>query len=562
MAAFVALIGLAVGAQEIDQAGFKKWWKLPERQRMPVIAHDGSDGVVRVANIIWTVRDVWPPNRTTDMVLPFRRQMEISDKYEIPRTIVFSWDTLENPTLMGIAREHASFKTTYGVWYELYEPMVKAIGREWSPKDPEHKGWEWDWHIDPGLPMAYSQSDREKLADLMMEKFKGVFGYYPKVVAAWMLDSYSVDYLQRKYAVEAFLHCREQDCIDSYGLRGGYFCGAYYPSKKNILSAAVEMENAIPAPTFRMYTTCPIYTYGRMYEEFARVGWCGTLEPVWITGYSPICANWFLDMFFEQKGLLNFSHIITGQENNWGWSAESNGVENVCREISRRWRQGEFELETLDETARKFKARFPKGNVPQTQICLEDWTGLGRQSVWYNCRFGRVNVFKDGNRVILRDFHLMDDAYAEKYYEKPCTRWNAEYFTLPVFDSYMYGDRDTSFGRRENEGAPILSGNYTNIVVAAQGTDWIRLAAQRADGSEATITLGEGTVEISGASLEYHQATKPPDAFSWKQKGEGLSFDYEGFGYSVKVSGCFSDVTKTSWKLAPKNGTILFDYRK
>ena len=418
-------------------------------------------------------------------------------------------------------------------------------------------GWTWDWHVNPGHSMAYTQAERKRLADVTMRRFKEVFGEYPKIVAAWMLDGWTIEYMRRAYGTDAFAICREQDSIDAYGYRGGYFGGAYYPSRVNHLSAAVDFANAVDVPVFRMYTTCPIYTYGFSQAEFSRKGWCGTFEPVWLTGYHPEVVNCEMDMHYETQGLLNFSGLVTGQENvPWNWGRQAAGVENVCRELARRWKLGEFEVETMDESARKFRRLFPSGNPPVTQICPEDWAGLGHQTFWYNCRNYRLNVHRAGSRVYIRDCHKMDDAYVEKYYATPCRSWNAEYFIPPVFDTHMFGDT-LDFGDGVTVGGAELDGEFESVESVAQGRDALKITAKRRDGTVATVLADERGFTVEGATLRYRQKDGVK-GFAWSRTKSGLAFDYEGFRYSVGVTGEWADVSATGWTLRPSGGRIRF----
>ncbi len=85
---------------------------------------------------------------------------------------------------------------------------------------------------------GYSQSDRVRLIDTYMEAFFNRFGYYPKTVGAWDLDSYSLQYLQTKYSVLAAMNCDDQYSTDRYRLWGGYLGSPYFPDKNNSLIPA------------------------------------------------------------------------------------------------------------------------------------------------------------------------------------------------------------------------------------------------------------------------------------------------------------------------------------
>lgn len=90
---------------------------------------------------------------------------------------------------------------------------------------------------------AYTQSERRRLIDEIFNKFKEQFGYYPKSIGAWWIDSYSLNYLKEKYNIKAALIVADQKTTDNYGVWGQWWGVPYYPSKANILSPASNLAN-------------------------------------------------------------------------------------------------------------------------------------------------------------------------------------------------------------------------------------------------------------------------------------------------------------------------------
>ena len=60
------------------------------------------------------------------------------------------------------------------------------------------------------LHVAYTPEEREKLVDVYMEKFKSIFGEYPKSVGCWFIDAHSLAYMYDKYNIVASCNCRDQ----------------------------------------------------------------------------------------------------------------------------------------------------------------------------------------------------------------------------------------------------------------------------------------------------------------------------------------------------------------
>lgn len=90
---------------------------------------------------------------------------------------------------------------------------------------------------------AYTQSERRKLIDKVFSEYRSNFGYYPKSVGAWWIDSYSLNYLKKKYNVRAALIVADQKTTDNYGVWGQWWGVPFYPSKTNILTPASTLDN-------------------------------------------------------------------------------------------------------------------------------------------------------------------------------------------------------------------------------------------------------------------------------------------------------------------------------
>lgn len=82
---------------------------------------------------------------------------------------------------------------------------------------------------------AYDTNDRKKLIDQMISDFKNTFGYLPKSAGAWWIDSWSQQYLEKKYHITTVMICADQKTTDQYGIWGQWWGYPYYPSPNNIL---------------------------------------------------------------------------------------------------------------------------------------------------------------------------------------------------------------------------------------------------------------------------------------------------------------------------------------
>ncbi|MGN0846545.1 MAG: hypothetical protein ACI4RA_04080 [Kiritimatiellia bacterium] len=491
----------------------------------------------RVMNIVNFVRSLDPRGSHADYVEALKAEVELNTRYGFKNTILLQYDALVDPEMLAVARTADPAKTEYGLWFEMSKPLNDAAGVPWRPK--QGADWQWDWFINPGFLMAYTPAQRKSLIDAAFARFRREFGHHPRSVGAWLIDAWSMDYMVTTYGVDGFCICREQDNTDAYGLRGGYSNGLYYPARRNMLSAAVDMRNAIRAPVFKMLTPDPIYNYANpkdLYADYPYAAGCPTMEPVWPTGNTPQIIDWFFRVYTESPGLLNLSYMQTGQENTFGVRRIMMGLPHQCERIAALRDAGALEVETMGETARRFKADHP-ANVPQTQVALEDWSSGGRKSVWYNSRHYRANLFLDKDRLVFRDIHKMCDDFQEPHYDTPCAGWQAEYFTPPFVDQHL--QRAPTNGV---SGVMALDGVFRELRVTTPERNGLVVEAVRADGTCALVTFREDSISVSGTALDWQFVGAKDFTVSFSQTA--LDCTFRGYAYRIGLNGACSATPK------------------
>lgn len=164
---------------------------------------------------------------------PLIDQYNASARYKYPATWLFQYDALDNNDLMSTVKNF-SIKGEDGLFLEVSKKLAGSAGVDFNT------GVRWSH---PGVVFlsAYSQSDRRKLIDTVYSKFKSVFGYYPKSVGAWWIDSYSLKYIKEKYGLSAVMIVADQKTTDSYGVWGQWWGYPYIPSTANVLTPAEDI---------------------------------------------------------------------------------------------------------------------------------------------------------------------------------------------------------------------------------------------------------------------------------------------------------------------------------
>lgn len=109
---------------------------------------------------------------------------------------------------------------------------------------------------------AYSPLDRRRLVDRLFEDYKSQFGHYPKSVGAWWIDSYSLDYMQKKYKISAALIVADQKTTDNYGVWGQWWGVPYYPTRANILTPAPGLRDKLDVAVIQWAQRDPLLAIG------------------------------------------------------------------------------------------------------------------------------------------------------------------------------------------------------------------------------------------------------------------------------------------------------------
>jgi len=407
----------------------------------------------KIVNIVNFIRLLEPRDeKITEDVLyqTVVSQVKIMKKYKLGGTFLLQYDALMDPRYQKLLRALPKGSFEIGAWWEIPQPMVEKAGLKWRGRYP------WDWHADVGFATGYTPAEREKLADVYMGDFKKIFGYYPKSVASWFIDSHTLNYLYDKYKIVASANCKDQVGTDGYTLWGGYWNQAYYPSRINSYMPAQNEKNQLPVPIFRMLGSDPI----RQYDNGLGTDRQGviTLEPVYPSaGGDATWVNWFFKQLVEGEA-MEFGYAQAGQENSFTWNGMSKGFEIQMPLIASLRDQKKIRVETLEASGKWFRSRYKI--TPATSVTVnEDLPGSNQRTVWFNSRFYRTNLLWKNGTLNIRDIHLFDENFPSVYTEGKATSNECSFFTLPFVDGYMWSKPGQISGLRFKavvEGKEIL----------------------------------------------------------------------------------------------------------
>lgn len=393
----------------------------------------------RIINIINFIRQTDYRIENSDSLLyqTVEEQLKLINQYNLPATFLLQYDALIKPEYQQLLKSQLNQQSEIGGWFEITQPQVEDAGLEWRG---EHS---WVSHANIAFSTGYTKDEREKLVDVYMEKFKEIFGEYPKSMGSWYIDAHTLNYMYEKYGIIASCNCKDQIGTDGYTLWGGYWNQAYYPSKLNGYMPAQNQEQQIPVPVFRMLGSDPIYQYddGLGNDRQGVI----SLEPVYTqAGKNRAWVHYFFNAIVDQP-CLAFNYAQAGQENSFTWDAMKDGLEMQIPIIDSLQRTQKIQVLTLAETGKWFKEKF--STTPATAVTvLNDIRNENNKTVWFNSRYYRANLLWKNQDFSFRDIHLFDERFKSQYVDKPGESSQFFFYTLPMVDGYMWSTPEDRAG--------------------------------------------------------------------------------------------------------------------
>jgi hypothetical protein len=479
-------------------------------------------------------------------------QVEIMKKYKLPGTFLLQYDALMDPRYQKLLTALPKESFEIGAWWELPQPLIEKAGIKWRGK------YAWDWHSDVGFSVGYTPAEREKIIDVYFADFKKIFGYYPKSVAAWVVDAHSLNYMYDKYKIVATANCKDQVGTDGFTLWGGYWNQAYYPSRVNAYMPAQNAEKQLPVPVFRMLGSDPI----RQYADGRSVT---TLEPVYPhAGGNEQWINWFFQTFSNDPS-LGFNYTQAGQENSFTWEAMKKGLEIQMPIIAKMRAQGEVYVETMAESGRWFKKTY-KVTPATTFTVTKDLDNSDKKTIWYNSRFYRLNILWENGSMRITDIHLFNEEIPDKYLTGVTTTNQSFFYTLPVVEGFLWGKTGSPAGielmnNKEGKEEPIKGGNpiFTNPNKNTAHVSW------PVDNGSFEIDLKENSIVITRKGVKREdwffdlKVTNQTELPLADIQTDHIDYIFDNHPYKlVAINGSFEKPANSSvFRIKPKGDIVI-----
>lgn len=521
----------------------------------------------RIINIVNFIRQTDYRLQNSDALLydAVEKQIDLVNKYDFPATFLFQYDALINPKYQKLMKTKLNSQSELGAWWEITQPHVEAAGIKWRG---DHS---WVSTANIAFTPGYTLKEREKLVDVYMEKFKEIYGKYPKSVGSWFIDSHTLEYMYEKYGIVASCNCKDQVGTDGYTLWGGYWNQAYYPSKKNAYMPAQTEACQIPVPVFRMLGSDPIYQYdagiGSNHQGVI------TLEPVYKDGGgNKKWVEYFMESIVEEP-CLAFNYAQAGQENSFTWAGMAKGLELQFPIFESLRKAGKIRMETIEESGVWFKKQFSK--TPATAFTtLVDVRNEGNKSVWYNSRFYRSNLYWEKDGFCFRDIHLFDENYKSEYLDTPGTGGQFFYYTLPVVDRFHWSTPDDKIGLRVvklDKNGKKTELVLTDPIVSEPSKTVLKVTSKDKNGNNFIFTFSEDNIDITCKAtekdfdwaLELRVPQDRTDRLPFKQfEKNSIHSEFRGYTYNItckKGNIMKGNATDYVLRLVPSGNKLVID---
>ena len=538
-----AIIVLLTGLSMLSLTSFS--------QKTVANGNDRSDGP-RIVNIVNFIRLLEPRDTAITADVLYQtvvQQVNMMKQYHLGGTFLLQYDALMDQRYQTLLKKLPKDSFEIGAWWELPQPLIEKAGLKWRGRYP------WDWHADVGFTTGYTPAEREKIADVYMADFKNIFGYYPSSVASWFIDAHTLQYLYEKYHIAASANCKDQYGTDGYTLWGGYWNQAYYPSRLNSYMPAQHTANQIPVPVFRMLGSDPVRQYDQGINS-QRQGVI-TLEPVYPeAGGNAAWVNWFFHTFTEDPA-LGFNYTQAGQENSFTWQAMAKGFAIQLPLIAKLRDEGKIRLETLERSGQWFKKTYQLTPPTSFAVTRDIEDANGKKTIWYNSRFYRMNMIWENGNLRIRDIHLFNENFPDRYTTQVATSNECKFFTLPLVDGYLWSKPGQLAGLRlkalVNGQEVMVKGKDPVFTHAGPETMHVSWPLEQGGSLEMDISEKTVSVQLTGNSWQnwYFDldvaagAQVPFTGISTRQ----VKCRFEDFNYRLQAT--------TGVFVHPSNGAVL-----
>ena len=352
--------------------------------------------------------DGWTLTEQNPLDLP-QFQLQEASRSGLPVTWLLRFDAVEDATISAFFKNLISTNKTQflGAFLEVTPSLTNAAGIGY-PNGITIFG------ANRIFLSGYSQTDRMKLIDTYMNSFFGRYGFYPKSVSAWHLDSFSLEYLQKKYSVLTAMNCDEQYSTDHYRLWGGYLGSPYFPDKNNSLVPAQSLNNRVNLTMVRWAQRDLFNFYGKGLVSAYSV----QVNDYLGVGQDTAYFNKLLALY-SQHNFNELTYLNVGLENDYPIADYRQEIINSYNSLVKNKDLYGLSFIDLGNFGDLFKARYPESSPAyfyRTKDLTEKQPG---EVFWYQSPYYRIGLKAQDGKTKVVDLRIYNRGIYEDYLVTP-----------------------------------------------------------------------------------------------------------------------------------------------
>ncbi|MBP9690684.1 hypothetical protein KBD81_01245 [Candidatus Woesebacteria bacterium] len=413
--------------------------------------------------------------------------------------------------------------------YQRKFPSLISIGifLEITPSLTEDSGLTYTAPLDrwyeaqTAYSIGYSDNENKILMDKLFAQFYAVFGYYPQLTTAWIIDTDTLDYISKNYGVKVHQLTREQWGTDSYTLYGGppHYP---YPAAENWIFMPDYQRSDAPL-IVRQTVTDPLYNYGDQTNSF-------TSQP---NDYSIDGKDieYFKDLINQalfQQSQQGF--VLIGLENSMNEQFQKEYVRQLMYIYDLK-KENRIQIPTIDELEETWKKQKTSVYSGIDLVAQSD-----NQAYWITTENYRVRLRIANGKIYMSDIRVYDKLITDPY-----TTYEAQkegFWVIPyILDSSLSvvgNEQIYSYSRAQDLKSHVsyieISSiqNKSSPVVQIQD-DLVTFTFHDKDNTKRIITFNAQEIDYSGFQIDDFKIDLPNEGYpvKYSQKKDSFQLNWE-----------------------------------
>ncbi len=438
----------------------------------PVVTFAQNNSFVTIINPVRGA-EFWEKGRSDSPLTSLQGEYQVISQNSLAASWLLRFDALANSQITSLLKGQPHQEP--GLFLEVIPSLAKSAQVQYNNSP--------SWHFaESVLLTGYTPGNRQKLIDRQFDKFKEVFGYFPKTVGAWWIDAGSLSYMKEKYQIAVALVVADQYTTDNYQVWGQYWGYPYYPSRANTQSPAQSADAKIGVVVMQWASRDPFNGYGNGVAESTF-----SVQANDYVTYHKLNTDYFgklVDIYTNTK-FNGFGQLTIGLENDYSWQKYGHEYQNQIKLIAQKQQAGNISVVTASEFASWYQKQFPTIS-PVMVLSADDPQGGNGKVVWYMSPYYRAGYFFNNQGSMIRDMRLYNDSQKELCYDVSCQTLNLATTASKALDEVTFGQQ-------------ILfdDGKITDFKVEKR-QDQVTISYSNQSGKQRTITFLPQDINLDG----------------------------------------------------------------